>query len=155
LEVFDKLSAAKADELNDALQTEIADRQAELATHFGSSGRKLDHIEIAEKTRLTNVIADLESLRKTPPDRIAAKLASEKSAAEREIKAYSSLSQRYGWFAPAAHRRLPSTPLATLVLICFLVLIGTILKSLARIWNTYLVARLGNMVGYDLRLDFY
>ena len=101
------------------------------------------------------MIADLESLRKTPPDRIAAKLASEKSAAERQIKAYGSLSQRYGWIAPSAHRWLPATPLATLVLICFLVLIGTVLKSMARIWNTYLVARLGNMVGYDLRMDFY
>ena len=26
---------------------------------------------------------------------------------------------------------------------------------MARIWNTYLVARLGNMVGYDLRMEFY
>jgi ATP-binding cassette subfamily B protein/subfamily B ATP-binding cassette protein MsbA len=155
LEVLNNLPATKADELNDALQTEIADRQAELAKHGASPGTKLDHIEIAEKTRLTNVITDLEALRQTPPARIAAKLAYEKSNAERQINAYSKLSQRYGWIAPAARRWLPSTPLATLILICFLVLIGTVLKSLARIWNTYLVARLGNMVGYDLRLDFY
>jgi ATP-binding cassette subfamily B protein/subfamily B ATP-binding cassette protein MsbA len=155
LDVLKNLPATKTDELRDAIQTEIADRQAELADHFASSGRKLDHIEIAEKTRLTNVIADLESIRQAPADKITVKLANEKSEAERQIKAYHSLAERYRWISPTAHRWLPATPLATLVLICFLVLVGTLLKSLARIWNTYLVARLSNMVGYDLRMDFY
>jgi subfamily B ATP-binding cassette protein MsbA len=155
LDVLKNLPAAKSDDLNEAIQTEITNRQAELAKRSASSGRKLDHIEIAEKTRLTNVIAELESLRQAPSDKITAKIAYEKSEAEHQIKAYRSLAERYGWISPIAHRWLPATALATLVLICFLVLVGTVLKSVARIWNTYLVARLSNMVVYDLRTDFY
>jgi ATP-binding cassette, subfamily B, bacterial MsbA len=155
LDVLKGLPADQTDDLKAAIEKEIADRQTELADHFNPSAGKLDHIEIAEKTRLTNVVAELESIRQAPPDKIAAKLAYDKSEAERQIKAYHSLAVRYHWISPMAHRWLPTTPLATLVLICFLVLVGTLLKSAARIWNTYLVARLGNMVGYDLRIDFY
>src|SRR6516164_4302369 len=46
LEVLNNLPTTKSDELNDALQTEIADRQAELAKHAAAPGTKLDHIEI-------------------------------------------------------------------------------------------------------------
>jgi ATP-binding cassette, subfamily B, bacterial MsbA len=155
LDVLKGLPAGQTDDLKAAIEKEITDRQTELADHFAPSAGKLDHIEIAEKTRLTNVVAELESIRQAPPDKIAAKLAYDKSEAERQIKAYRSLAMRYHWISPMAHRWLPTTPLVTLVLICFLVLVGTLLKSAARIWNTYLVARLGNMVGYDLRIDFY
>jgi ABC-type multidrug transport system fused ATPase/permease subunit len=28
-------------------------------------------------------------------------------------------------------------------------------KNVVRVWNSVVVARLGNLIGYDLRMDFY
>jgi ATP-binding cassette, subfamily B, bacterial MsbA len=155
LDVLNSLPTDQIAKLHGAIDAEIEQRRAELPDHVDSSASKFNDTQIAEKTRQNHVIAELEVLRTVPTADIAKKIAKAKEDAQHEIKVHTPRVQRYSWIAPAAHRWLPTTPFTTLVLVCVLVLIGTLLKSLARIWNTYLVARLGNMVGYDLRMDFY
>ena len=61
----------------------------------------------------------------------------------------------YRWAGSWAHRYLPDTPFATLMIVCGLVLIGTLLKCLFRVVNMVLAARLGYLVGFDVRKEFY
>lgn len=68
---------------------------------------------------------------------------------------YSQQVRWYSWAAPRAHQYLPDTPFKTLLAVCGFVLVGTLLKSIFRICHTILSARLGHLVGYDLRRDFY
>jgi ATP-binding cassette, subfamily B, bacterial MsbA len=155
LAVLDKLPTGQVDKLQAAIEQEISNRQAELTNHDEQSAGKRNDLKIAEKTQLNNMIAGLADIGTLPPDKIAKKIASEKEHAQHQIKINAPKAERFRWIAPTARRWLPSTPFTTLVLVCFVVLIGTVLKSIARIWNTVLVARLANMVGYDLRTDFY
>ncbi len=50
---------------------------------------------------------------------------------------------------------MPSTPFRTLLAVCLFVVVGTCIKNIFRVWNGIVVARLGNIVGYDLRMEFY
>jgi subfamily B ATP-binding cassette protein MsbA len=61
----------------------------------------------------------------------------------------------YRWAGGWAHRYLPDTPFATLMIVCGLVLIATLLKCLFRVVNIVLAARLGHLVGFDVRKEFY
>jgi len=63
--------------------------------------------------------------------------------------------QWYRWAGGWTHRYLPDTPFATLMIVCGFVLIGTLLKCLFRIVNMVLAARLGYLVGFDVRKEFY
>ena len=83
------------------------------------------------------------------------KLADETARAKHQIDVYQSRGDRFRMLAPYAHRWLPNTPFSTLMVVCFFVFSCTTLKAFFRIWNGILVARIGNIVGYDLRQDFY
>lgn len=152
---LDALPAKRVDQIEAAVQAEIEYRQEELADLAERAKGKWDDAQIAEQTRLHNVIARLQGLRGLPPEDVYRQIAVEKSHAEHEVDVYRERVERFRWIAPYAHRWLPTTPFTTLVLVCFVVLAGTLAKSGFRIWNSILVARLGYMVGFDLRKDFY
>jgi subfamily B ATP-binding cassette protein MsbA len=150
-----QLPAGKIDEIDAALEAEIEHRQEELAELAEHTKGNLNDAQIAEQTRLHNVVARLRSLCKLPPEDVDRRIALERDRAEQQVDIYQKRAERFRYVAPYAHRWLPTTPFTTLVLVCFVVLVGTLTKSLFRIWNNIQVARLGNVVGFDLRKDFY
>ncbi len=134
---------------------EIERRQAELATHLERSAQQWNDDQVAEKTQLSNMITRLGKLHAAPPGDLPSQIADEKIRAQHQLDTSTARGQQFSWFAPAAHRWLPTTPFTTLLVICAVVLATTLLKSLFRVWNAIAVARLGNIVGYDLRMEFY
>ncbi|MDZ4657974.1 MAG: ABC transporter ATP-binding protein [Bythopirellula sp.] len=56
---------------------------------------------------------------------------------------------------PLATEWLPATPFGTLMLICALLAVTTLLKGALRIINSRLVAMLGNLTSLELRKEFY
>lgn len=155
LNQLDSLPSGKPETIKARIEAEIALRQADLQKHVDGAAGVWNDAQIAEKTRLSNFIASLEALEKLPPDKIERRLQHERERAQHQFDVHSKRAERYRWLAPYAHRWLPTTPFTTLLLVCALVLGMTLLKSFFRIWNQILVARLGNMVGYDLRMEFY
>ena len=152
---LDELPADQTDRIDAAVQTEIEYRQQELAQLAEQAKGKWNDTQIAEQQRLHNIIARLQGLRGLPPVEVDRQLVSERERAAHQIEAYSQRGARFRWLAPYAHRWLPATPFRTLVLVVVVVLAGTVAKSLFRIWNTILVVRLGCIVGFDLRKEFY
>ena len=149
------LRASDAANVRTQLRAEIDHRRTELADHIEKSGATWNDVQIAEKTRLENFIAQLESIQKQPPDEIPPRVAAEIKDVEHHQRVHKQRAARYHWIAPAAHRWLPATPFSTLMIVCLFVLVCTVVKGLFRVWNAIVVARLGHMVGYDLRVDFY
>jgi ATP-binding cassette subfamily B protein/subfamily B ATP-binding cassette protein MsbA len=152
---LEQLVASEPAEVRERVDAEIEQRQADLAEHKKHSAGVWNDIQIAEKTRLTKFIARLEALEKLPAEKVALSVQAERTYAEHQVDVYESRAARFRWLSPFAHRWLPTTPFTTLVLVCVVVLVGTVLKSLFRIWNQILTVRLGNIVGYDLRIDYY
>ncbi len=152
---LEKLKSGNAAEIQQRIRAEIVRRQAELEEHRRKSAPKWDDVQIAEKTRLENDIRHLQSLATAPDNAIEARLTQEINETRHHEKVYSSRIARFAWLSPLAHRWMPTTPFGTLLVICLFVLVCTIVKNLFRVWNTIVVARLGNLVGYDLRMDFY
>jgi ATP-binding cassette subfamily B protein/subfamily B ATP-binding cassette protein MsbA len=72
-----------------------------------------------------------------------------------QLDTHSRLAYRFRWAQPYAHRYLPTTPFDTLMVVIGLVAVGTLVKCAFRVWNAILVARLGYLVGFDLRKEFY
>jgi ATP-binding cassette subfamily B protein/subfamily B ATP-binding cassette protein MsbA len=62
---------------------------------------------------------------------------------------------KYDRFAPWAQRYLPTTAFRTLAFVCAGLVIGTLLKSLFRVLGTYYTSRLGSLIQFDLRKEFY
>lgn len=56
---------------------------------------------------------------------------------------------------PLTHEWLPTTPFETLAVICVVLFVGTVLKSLFRIAGTYFMSRLGQLTDFELRKEFY
>ncbi len=137
------------------IAAEIEHRQAELAQHMRQSAATWNDVQIAEKTRLENFIARLEKLRNLPADHLLPKIEQEISEVSRHRTVYSQRAERFRLVAPAARRWLPTTPFRTLMVVIWFVLVCTIVKGIFRVWNTIVVSRLGYIVGYDLRMDFY
>jgi subfamily B ATP-binding cassette protein MsbA len=152
---LEQLSAEKPSEIRDQIATEIERRKAELSEHIQESSQHWTDAQIAEKTRLTKLIERLASMEKTKDDALAGKLSDETARAQHEIDVYESRGDRFRMLAPYAHRWLPTTPFSTLMVVCAFVLSCTLLKAFFRIWNGILVARIGNIVGHDMRQDFY
>lgn len=152
---LDKLQGAKPEAIPALLRTEIDNRRAELNELINKVGGTGDDLEVAEKIRLSNSLQHLEQLAELPADRIAGKLSQERRDAERKLRTYSASLARYEWLAPAAHRWLPTTPFRTLLVVFTFAIIGTVIKNVVRFWNGMAVARLGNLVGNDLRTNFY
>ncbi len=155
LSQLDHLKASDADKIQKQLHEEIEHRQGELAAHKKRSAETWSDIQIAEKTRLENHIDRLQTLAKLPPEFLLPTVEQEIDDARRDRVVYSYRAQGFRRVAPAAHRWLPTTPFRTLMVVCLFVLVCTVVKGVFRIVNGILVARMGNMVGYDLRNNFY
>jgi ATP-binding cassette, subfamily B, bacterial MsbA len=152
-----QLSTAKADAVEEVVQEEIKNRQQAIEKIMATAPDKGEWSDarIAERTRMMNTLKRLEELRTASPKELRAKLAAEEEHTESQIKVHEKRAARYRWAAPYAHRWLPSTPFTTLVLICLIVFVATVVKSLFKIWNSILVSQVGNQVSFDLRDDFY
>ncbi len=72
----------------------------------------------------------------------------ERSRKEKEV-AY------YDRWSPLAHQYMPTTAFRTLVMVCTGLAIGTLLKSFFRIIGSYFSGRLGNLITFELRKEFY
>jgi ATP-binding cassette, subfamily B, bacterial MsbA len=57
--------------------------------------------------------------------------------------------------APLAHRWLPTTAFRTLIVVCIFLVVGTLFKSLFRVIGSYYTSRLGNLIQFELRKEFY
>lgn len=69
-----------------------------------------------------------------------------------------SVRKKLSWYEsilPAAHAYLPATPFRTLLVVCAWVFVGTVLKSLFRVAGAYFTSRIGHLVAFDLRKEFY
>jgi ATP-binding cassette, subfamily B, bacterial MsbA len=152
---LEKLQGKDAADIQRNIRAEINRRQAELAEHKKKAEGVWDDVQIAEKTRLENDIKHLEAVAKTPADQIAGKIQREIRDTTQHIDVYTARVARFEWIAPTAHRWLPTTPFGTLLAVCLFVLVITLVKALFRIWNSIAVTRLGSLIGYDLRMDFY
>jgi len=151
---LEKLQGSDAAEIQQKILAEVKHREAELDEHVKNS-QKWDNVQIAEKTRLDNEIKHLKAIAELPPDRLAAKVTQEIGDAKQHERVYQSRVEHFAWIAPAAHRWMPNTPFRTLLAVCVFVVVCTLLKGVFRIWNSVAVSRLGSLLGYDLRMDFY
>ena len=151
------LSKDDAEVVEEHVQTEIKRRQEAIEKIIDTAPEKgeWNDARIAERTRLLNTLKRLEKLRTASPKELRSKLAEEEQHAVSQIKLYEKRASQYRWVAPYAHRWLPTTPFDTLVLICIVVLVATLFKSIFKVWNSILVSRIGNQVSFDLRDDFY
>jgi len=152
---LEKLESSNEARVQQAIGDEIKRQQTTLAEHMKRSADTWNDVQIAEKTRLTNFIAQLESLQNSPRDQILPKISQQVDEIERHGDVYRKRAARFRLVAPAANRWMPTTPFRTLLVVCAFVLACTLLKSVFRIWNAIVVSRLANIVGYDLRMEFY
>jgi ATP-binding cassette, subfamily B, bacterial MsbA len=157
IEHLESLKSKNAEEIRAQIRAEIARREAELDAHIKNTVKSanVNDVQIAEKTRLANFIAQLNSLEKLPADQIVPRVAQELTTAKHHRTLYISRATRFQFLSPLAHRWMPTTPFRTLLAICGVVVVSTLLKSVFRIWNGIVVARLGSIVGHDLRMEFY
>jgi ATP-binding cassette subfamily B protein/subfamily B ATP-binding cassette protein MsbA len=150
-----KIQNDKSADIRKQLNAEITRCKSELATHIEKSQGTWNDVQIAEKTRLSNFITKLEAIGTLRAEKIPGKIAQEIKSVEHHRRVHEKRAARFEWIAPAAHRWLPTTPFRTLMVVCAFVLVCTVLKGAFRVWNSISVARLGNTVGYDLRVEFY
>jgi len=155
LTALEKLPIGRPDEIAAGISAEITHQETELARHFQESANTWNDGQIAEKTRLENVIARLKDLQQTPADAIDRAIGQEVDRTKQQIDVYANRAERFRLFAPAAHRWLPGTPFSTLMVVCVFVLVCSLLRNVFRVANGIMVSRLGYIVGYDLRMDFY
>ena len=107
-------------------------------------------IEAIQAERLT--IA--EQLNQASPQ-VAAGLSQQLTdACQKEVYAQDKLNKIRG-IQPFAQRWLPDTAFETLGYVCAFVLIATGIKNVFRVINLLLVSRLGQLVAFELRRDFY
>lgn len=153
---LEKLKSADVKEIHERIRSEIALRETELAAHLKKfGGGDLDDVQIAEKTRITNVIKQLKALQALPADKIGPRILAETSDTEHHLKVYAQRADHFRWISPLAHRWLPTTPFGTLLVVCLFIIVCTVVKGLFRIWNGIAVARLGCQIGYEIRQQFY
>ncbi len=152
---LDKLQNGDTADIEARLRAEVADRRRELNDLVKKIAGAGDDIQVAEKIRLANDIEHLQGIAELPADRIAAKLDQERHSTEKNNRVYTASLTRYEWLAPVVRRWMPTTPFKTLLVVFLVAIIGTVIKNAFRFWNGMAVARLGNLVGYDLRMDFY
>jgi hypothetical protein len=117
---LEQLPVGQPEQAAAGITAEIALQEVELARHRVDSAEQWNDAQIARKTRLSNFIAWLKKLEGTPPDAIDRAIAQEKQRVAQQIEVYESRAQRFRWFAPAAHRWLPTTPFTTLMVVCVL-----------------------------------
>lgn len=155
LKRLEQLKSDEAASVQRQIATQIEHSRAELSAHSDRSKTTWNDVQIAEKTRLINFIRRLESLQQLPAERLAAKIEQEVHDTQRRAEVYSKRASRFQWIAPFVNRWMPNTPFRTLMVVCWFVLACTVLKAVLRVWNGVCVARLAQIVGYELRTDFY
>ena len=114
-------------------QTERSERLAELSRQVDQRTAELQAAPLSGRPKIEYQLANLEEERA----RVEKKLA------------------WYGRVVPWAQRYLPGTPFQTLLVVCAWVLVGTLLKSVFRIAGSYFTYRIGNLVAFELRKEFY
>jgi ATP-binding cassette, subfamily B, bacterial MsbA len=77
--------------------------------------------------------------------------------AELEEQRYATANWRdgYEYVLPTATEWLPDTPFGTLLVICGMVMVSTVIKAWLRIINSWLVSQLGHLTSLELRKEFY
>lgn len=126
----------KGDSIPQWLARDVADGEAELARMREERlaiARRFTHASPERTPRLAQLLTDVRHR--------------EQKLAEKTDRVRS--------LVPYAERWLPDTPFETLVYVCGLMLVGTLLKNLFRVLNLVVVARLGNLVALDLRRDYF
>jgi len=111
-----------AEERIEALNAEIADREAKLSRAAGDEA-------LALKIAIPRLKTELQYKRQE--------------------------AARLKYWGPTAQRYLPRTAFQTLVVVCVFLFVGTVLKSLFRVASAYYTGRLGNLVTFELRKEFY
>lgn len=152
LKTLDETGVGK---IKEKLGEEIETRRHELEVHKKKSSDTWDSVQIAEKTRLENNIKHLEKIATMPAEMVPAKLAKEIQITGRHRDEFEKRAAHFRWLSPHAHRWLPNTPFGTLMVVCLLVIVCTLVKGFFRVWNSIAVARLAYLVGYDLRRKYY
>jgi ATP-binding cassette subfamily B protein/subfamily B ATP-binding cassette protein MsbA len=100
----------------------------------------------------TGQIAALEAKQQTADEPTRGQLQQEISdLATKKRDREKKLAKYTDWYAPFAHRFLPTTPFQTLLLVCAWLAIGTFLKSVFRVAGSFFSAQLGNVVQFELR----
>ncbi|MEO0529334.1 MAG: ABC transporter ATP-binding protein [Planctomycetota bacterium] len=118
------------------LAREVESGQQTIALLQQEQAQLADQLASADPEAAVTINADIERLAKREEDTAA------KNA-------------RTEWLLPIAQRWCPDTPFETLGCVCGFVLVGTMVKNLFRIISLVAVARLGNLVCYDLRRDYF
>jgi ATP-binding cassette, subfamily B, bacterial MsbA len=152
---LNKLKDDNAATIQHELGAEIERCKGELQAHIVRTGSKWDDVRIAKKSRIENFVQQLEELRKLPAETIVAKVKREIGETQHHRDVYAKRVTRFEWIAPAARRWMPATPFRTLMVVLWFVLFCTIVKGIFRVLNSIVVNRLGSIVGYDMRIDFY
>ncbi len=157
LHELEQLPTDDAKIVEERIQAEIGKRQAAIEKLIAEAPEKgsWSDTQVAQRTRLLNMLKRLEDLRTASAKELRLKLAVEKEYTETQIKLHQQRVARFRLVAPYVHRWLPTTPFKTLVLICVGVLLAMLLKAMFRIWNSILVSQIGNQVSLDLRNMFY
>jgi ATP-binding cassette subfamily B protein/subfamily B ATP-binding cassette protein MsbA len=108
------------------------------------------------------VLAQLESQRIDAARRIsisgpetAAKLTREIASLRTREQLTIAENKRRERIQPIAERWLPDTPFETLGFVCAFVMVGTLLKNVFRIFNQLLVSRLGFLISFDIRKEYF
>ncbi len=99
-------------------------------------------------------LAMVEQLKEAPPE-LATGLTQQLADLRLKAGYYQAKLDKIQWIQPIAERWLPDTAFKTLGYVCAFVLISTGIKNVFRVANLLLVSRLGQLVAFELRRDFY
>lgn len=72
-----------------------------------------------------------------------------------DLAAEENAQAKYGRIQPYVHAYMPETPFKTLLLIVFVLVVGTALKDAALVANLMLVERLSQLTAFDIRKQFF
>jgi ATP-binding cassette, subfamily B, bacterial MsbA len=126
--------------LNKSIPQYVDETCAEFETQIAALTKEVDQhtaelakAEPAKRPALRSELADLQS---------------QISNRQRQLSWY----QRLG---PTAHRWLPTTAFRTLLVVCTALVVGTFLKSIFRVIGSYYTSRIGHLIQFELRKEFY
>ncbi|RIK83549.1 MAG: ABC transporter ATP-binding protein [Planctomycetota bacterium] len=127
--------------LNKSIPQYVDEKSAELDAHIAAIDARLADL----RGRLPGAAAKEQS-------RLKAEISDEQF---RRTKKLSELTWYRDYAAPLAHRWLPTTPFRTLFAVCGFLVVGTFLKSVFRVLGAYYTSRLGHLIQFELRKEFY
>ena len=113
--------------------TEFETQIASLSSDIAERTSALPKADEAERPTLRSQLADLQG---------------QVSHKQRQLSWYQ-------WASPTAHRWLPTTAFRTLLVVCLWLIIGTLLKSVFRVIGSYYTSRIGHLIQFELRKEFY